>query len=88
MNYEVNLSRDAQRFLRKADPPLVHKLVRCFMQLEQDPRGHNMSQPLRGRAEPRRWRYRVGDHRVIYQIDEERQMVDVLYISHRREAYE
>jgi mRNA interferase RelE/StbE len=34
-----------------------------------------------------RWRVRVGDYRVIYQIDDQTQEVIVLHTAHRREAY-
>jgi len=34
-----------------------------------------------------RWRVRVGDYRVIYQIDDQAYEVIVLRIAHRREAY-
>jgi mRNA-degrading endonuclease RelE of RelBE toxin-antitoxin system len=33
------------------------------------------------------WRIRVGDHRVIYEIDEEVRAVKIMRIRHRREAY-
>jgi mRNA interferase RelE/StbE len=33
-------------------------------------------------------RYRIGDWRVLFTIDEERSKVFVLSIAHRREVYE
>jgi mRNA interferase RelE/StbE len=33
------------------------------------------------------WRIRVGDYRVIYEIDDVRQTVDVSAIRHRSDAY-
>jgi len=40
---------------------------------------------LRGREN--RWRIRVGDYRIIYEIDESKSLVIILRIKHRREAY-
>ena len=34
------------------------------------------------------WRIRVGDHRVIYEIDREHNRVIVLFIGHRRDVYD
>ncbi len=34
-----------------------------------------------------RWRVRVGDHRVIYRVNDEGRKVTVLRIAHRREVY-
>ena len=85
--YEVVLSPDATAFFEHADLPLAKKLARCFQRLEDDPRRHNnikrLSPPLAGLL-----RYRVGDWRVIYRIDEEQRRVVVLTIAHRREVYE
>jgi mRNA interferase RelE/StbE len=33
------------------------------------------------------WRIRVEDHRVIYDIDDDRREVVLLAVLHRREAY-
>jgi mRNA interferase RelE/StbE len=33
------------------------------------------------------WRYRVGDYRVICQIEDERLVVLVVGLSHRRDVY-
>jgi mRNA interferase RelE/StbE len=55
--------------------------------LKNDPRGSNNVKRLHGRLSGR-LRYRVGDYRVIYRIDEEAQIVHILAIVHRREAYE
>ena len=69
--FEVILSPEAAAFYGNADPPLAGKLARCFAQLERDPRRHNNIKRLTGELSGR-LRYRVGDWRVIYRIDETR----------------
>jgi len=85
--YDVNLSPEAQRFYSQADPPLARKLARCFILLEHDPRRHNNIKRLTGQLVGR-WRYRMGDWRVVYRIDERAKRVNVLVIAHRSEVYE
>jgi mRNA interferase RelE/StbE len=34
------------------------------------------------------WRIRVGDYRIVYEIDDTARAVDVTRIAHRREVYE
>jgi mRNA interferase RelE/StbE len=34
------------------------------------------------------WRYRVGDYRLICRLEENRLVVLVLQVGHRREVYE
>jgi mRNA interferase RelE/StbE len=84
---KVDLSVQAQEFYRKADRPLAKKLARCFEQLERDPRQHTNIKLLKGNLAGH-FRYRVGDYRVIYRIDDQRHLVFVLDIAHRSDAYD
>jgi mRNA interferase RelE/StbE len=36
---------------------------------------------------PETWRYRIGDWRFFYQIDEEEHIVYLIAAHHRKEAY-
>ena len=84
--FDVLLLPNAEKTYRSTGIPLAKKLVRCFARLERNPRQHrniaSLSGPLAGF-----FRYRVGDYRVIYQIDDARQTVYVYKIAHRRDAY-
>lgn len=85
--FEVELSPEALAFFQGADRPLARKLARCFEQLEREPRRHGNIKRLTGRLAGL-LRYRVGDWRVLYRIEEEASRVIVLVIAHRREVYE
>jgi mRNA interferase RelE/StbE len=85
--YEVFLSAEAQKIYASADQALAKKIARCFEQLEQSPRHHPNIKPLKGDLAAY-YRYRIGDYRVIYQVDDETNQVLVSTIVHRREAYE
>lgn len=87
MTYEVRLLPDAERFYQKADRPLAGKLARCFEQLERNPRQHNNIRALKGELAGY-YRYRVGDYRVIYSIDDDDALVSVVLIAHRKDAYD
>jgi mRNA interferase RelE/StbE len=85
--FEVILSPEAQAFFVAADKPLARGLARCFRQLEHDPRRHNNIKRLKGKLAGLA-RFRVGDWRVIYRIDDVSNRVLVLSIANRREVYE
>jgi mRNA interferase RelE/StbE len=85
--FEVVLSPEAQSFFAGANRALARKLARCFAQLEREPRRHNNIRRLSGELAELR-RYRIGDWRVIYRIEEQSMRVLVLSIAHRREVYE
>jgi mRNA interferase RelE/StbE len=84
--YEVILSPEAQAFFATADKPLAGKLSRCFAELEREPRSRNNIKRLKGKLAGLS-RYRVGDWRVIFRIDDDRNRVVVLSIANRREVY-
>jgi mRNA interferase RelE/StbE len=87
MMFEVVLSPSAAEFYVAADRPLALKLARCFRRLEAEPRRGNNVKRLKGE-----WtgylRYRVGDWRVIYPVDDMAKRVNVVVVVHRREVYE
>ena len=85
--FEVILSPEATAFFAAADRPLARRLARCFAQLEHEPRRHNNIKRLTGPLDGR-LRYRIGDWRVIYRIDDRARQVHVLLIAHRSEVYE
>lgn len=85
--FDVVLSPEAQEFYAGADRPLARKLARCFTQLESEPRQHNNIKRLTGELTGL-LRYRVGDWRVVYRIDDPSSRVLVLSIAHRREVYD
>ncbi len=85
--YEVVLSPEAAGFFAEADQPLAKKLARCFAQLEQEPRKHNNIKRLTGEFSGYS-RFRIGDWRVIFRVEDETDRVLVLSIAHRREVYE
>lgn len=43
-----------------------------------------MPQTQRGE---KHWRIRVGDYRIVYEIDEKEKVIRVMRVRHRREAY-
>jgi mRNA interferase RelE/StbE len=84
MAYTVLLRPAAQREWRKLPPEIRPRINQALLKLEDEPRPHGVSK-LSGYAG--RWRVRVGDYRVIYQIDNAAQEVLILRIAHRREVY-
>ncbi|MGD0771105.1 MAG: type II toxin-antitoxin system RelE/ParE family toxin [Tepidisphaeraceae bacterium] len=85
--FEVLLSPPAGRYFDNADPPLRKRLERCFQQLRLDPYRHNNIKRLTGEFVGL-LRFRVGDWRVIYRVDDSASRVVVIDIGHRRDVYE
>lgn len=85
--YEVLLHPDAQAVYINADKTLTKKITRCLQQLEQTPRSHPNIKALKGDFAGY-YRYRIGNYRVIYSVDDDLIQVLVIAIAHRSEAYE
>ncbi|MFN0023872.1 MAG: type II toxin-antitoxin system RelE family toxin [Parvularculaceae bacterium] len=70
--------------LGKTDQGRILKFLRERIAGEEDPRrlGAALSGEFAGL-----WRYRVGDHRLVVAIEDQRILVLVLRIGHRREIY-
>ena len=85
--YKVVLLPKAERAFARADAPLARKLAKGFESLEIDPLRHPNVKPLTGPLKGL-FRFRAGDHRILYQIDAARKLVYVVRIAHRKEAYQ
>ncbi len=85
--YKVLLHPDAKAVYVNADKALAKKISRCLQQLAQTPLSHPNIKALKGDYAGD-YRYRIGNYRVIYSVDEEIVRVFVLTISKRGEAYE
>jgi mRNA interferase RelE/StbE len=81
--YRVEVATRARKDLERLAPALVERLGSALMDLEADPRPRS-SEKLVGIDA---YRVRVGDYRVIYEIDDRARVVIVSRIRHRREVY-
>ena len=84
-NFEVLLMPAALKFYKSCSEELGKKLNKCFEDLEGNPFWGPNIKVLKG--EKRRYRYRVGDYRVIYGIDKEKNKVFVTLIASRASVY-
>jgi mRNA-degrading endonuclease RelE of RelBE toxin-antitoxin system len=86
VTYRLAMARSAARALDLELPEVVASAVVEFVTgvLLENPRrvGKPLRPPLDGK-----WSARRGQYRIIYTIDTAAQVVTVLHISHRRDAY-
>jgi mRNA interferase RelE/StbE len=85
--FKVVLLPKAEKFFADADLPLAKKLAKGFKSLQINPFRHPNIKPLVGPLKGL-FRFRVGDYRIIYQTDAEKECVYVVRIAHRRESYQ
>ena len=85
MAYTIHLERRAEREFRRLPREVIRRIDAMFRQLASNPRPVGVVK-LSGRTASG-WRVRVGEYRILYQIDDSRNRIDVYRIKHRREAY-
>ena len=82
--YEVCLERAAERDLKKLSADQFHRIISLIKGLAKTPRPIGCRKITGSKSD---WRIRIGDYRIIYEIDEKVKFVRVMRIKHRREAY-
>ena len=88
MAYNVELSESAERELGKLDVPQAKRILKFLHQQVarlDDPR--SIGEALHGSRLGEFWKYRVGDYRLICKIEDDRLIVLVLRVGHRKEIY-
>jgi len=83
-SYRIIWKRSASHDLRKIDQQRIPQIISIIEQLADNP---FPSQHRKLRSTENFYRIRVGDYRVIYQVDNKARDVIIYYIRHRREAY-
>lgn len=83
MNYTISILRRAQKELGGLPAQAYERIRDSILALAQDPRPPGCVKLTNREG----WRIRVGDYRVIYEIDDKQKIVTILSIGHRRDIY-
>ena len=88
MKYSVEYTEKAVKSLKKLDPG-VRKFLKAWIDKNlvdcENPRiyGKGLSENRSGQ-----WRYRVGDYRILADIQDDKLVIIVIKIGHRRNVYD
>ena len=86
--WTIVYSEPAKKSLAKMDVQLRSRLTEFLRERVaklENPR--SLGQALQGSKFGEYWRYRVGDYRIICEIQDKKLIVLVLRVGHRREVY-
>ena len=82
--YEVYLERAAENDLKRLPTTTFQRIIPQIRALAENPRPSGCRKLAGSKND---WRIRIGDHRVLYEIDEKVKAVRIMRVRHRREAY-
>lgn len=82
--YEVVITPHAERELRRLDRPIKNRIFSAAVSLSENPRPPGC---IKIKGEENRWRIRIGDWRIGYEINDETHVIRIVAVGHRREFY-
>jgi mRNA interferase RelE/StbE len=82
--YEVVLKSSVEKDFRKLPKNVAEKVLLTIENLESDPLPRKV---MKLEGTEKTFRLRVGDYRIIYEIDATQKLLTVLHVRHRREVY-
>ncbi|HJS65984.1 MAG TPA: type II toxin-antitoxin system RelE/ParE family toxin [Nitrospiraceae bacterium] len=82
-SYKLLLKKSAERELRKIPKTDLQRITERIKELAVIPRPSG-SEKLAGQDS---YRIRQGDYRVVYTVDDDQELIEIIKIGHRREVY-
>ena len=86
MAYKVSLDRKAEEDFSKLDKAVQRRLFKYMKRIEERDDPRTLGEQLQDNLSAY-WKFRVGDYRLIAEIIDERVIVLMLVVAHRREVY-
>lgn len=83
--YTITLRSRARREIRNLDRQTLARISKAIDSLSGNPRPLGC---LKVKTSEGKWRIRVGDWRVGYEIDDAAQIITIVTVGHRREFYD
>jgi len=88
LTWIIKFEESAKKELAKLDKPVARRIIKFLRKRVSgfdNPR--TIGEALKGSRLGEFWRYRVGDYRIICNIDDKAIRILVLRIGHRSEVY-
>ncbi len=87
MAWRIEISKTAEKQLEKMDREVARRIATFLRRLktQDDPRVTGVA--LKGSELGEYWKYRVGDWRLICEIQDSRITIEVVRLGNRREVY-
>jgi mRNA interferase RelE/StbE len=83
-SYEIEFQPSVRKDFRKLSPDNASRILPRIEELAQDP---FPPQSIKLKGSDRLYRLRVGDYRIVYEVDIDACRISIYHVRHRREVY-
>lgn len=83
--YAIVFARSARKELEDLPRNIGSRILQRIESLAANPRPSGVKKLV---GTTNLWRIRIGEYRVIYSIDDQKRLVDIVMIRHRSDAYQ
>ena len=84
MPYQIIIKPTAEKGMDKIPLPTRRRIADAIEELRSDPRPAGV---VKLAGDENLWRIRIGDYRLVYEIHDDRLIVLVLRVAHRKDVY-
>jgi mRNA interferase RelE/StbE len=84
VTYQIQFSKGAAKQIKKLPADIKERIDKKVLDLAIEPRPNGVKKL---QCDDNSYRIRVGDYRIIYEIEDDILLVTVIKIKHRNEVY-
>jgi mRNA interferase RelE/StbE len=84
VSYQIEWKSSAYKELQKLPRPIIGKIVAAVAELSSEPYPHGVKKLI---GSERSYRIRIGDYRVVYEIIENKLIIEIVRVRHRKDVY-
>ncbi len=82
-SYKIEWKSSAYKELQKLPRPTIARVVAAVLELSDDPYPHGVKKLVGSEYS---YRIRIGDYRVVYEVFENRLVIEIVRVRHRKDV--
>ena len=83
-SYKIEWKNSAYKELQKLPRPMIAKVVTAVLDLSNNPFPHGVKKLVGSEYS---YRIRIGDYRIVYEVFENRLVIEIVRVRHRKDVY-
>lgn len=85
--HNIEFTKSAKKEFDRLSKPVQKKVVRSLQLLQSDPYSDLLPIKRLQGIQEKLYRLRIGDYRIVYEVQDAKLLVVIIKIGHRRDVY-